>query len=38
MAIGGAEFEHQSGDLEKLLGRKTTSFRNYLMSKVGNVA
>ena len=38
MAIEGAEFEHQSGDLEKLLGRKTTSFRNYLMSKVGYVA
>ncbi|MCO6149649.1 SDR family oxidoreductase [Flavobacterium sp. NRK1] len=30
MAIEGGEFEHQAGDLERLLGRKTKSFRDVL--------
>jgi NAD(P)H dehydrogenase (quinone) len=30
MAIEGGEFEHQAGDLERLLGRKTKSFTDVL--------
>ncbi|MBS7564720.1 SDR family oxidoreductase [Mucilaginibacter sp. Bleaf8] len=32
LAIEGNEFEHQSGDLERLLGRKTKTFREYVES------
>lgn len=32
MAIEGGEFAYQSGDLERLLGRKTKTFREYLSS------
>ncbi|UTA69171.1 SDR family oxidoreductase [Emticicia sp. 21SJ11W-3] len=31
-AIEGGEFEYQSGDLERLLGRKTKTFRQYIES------
>ncbi|NVN19811.1 hypothetical protein GUA46_15835 [Muricauda sp. HICW] len=30
LAIEGGEFEHQSGDLERLLGRKTKTFRKLM--------
>lgn len=30
LAIEGGEFEYQSGDLERLLGRKTKTFREYM--------
>jgi NAD(P)H dehydrogenase (quinone) len=32
LAIEEGEFEHSSGDLERLLGRKTTSFSSYIAS------
>ena len=32
IAIDGGEFEYQSGDLERLLGRKTKTFRAYMES------
>ena len=32
MAIEEGEFAHQSGDLERLLGRKTKTFREYIKS------
>ncbi|KQM69338.1 hypothetical protein ASE74_04845 [Pedobacter sp. Leaf216] len=32
VAIEEGEFEHQSGDLERLLGRKTTNFKKYIES------
>ena len=32
VAIEAGEFEYQSGDLERLLGRKTISFREYITS------
>jgi len=32
VAIDEGEFEHQSGDLERLLGRKTITFREYIES------
>lgn len=34
VAIEEGEFEHQSGDLERLLGRRTTTFREYIESTV----
>lgn len=32
VAIGEGEFEYQSGDLERLLGRETKTFREYIES------
>ena len=32
VAVGEGEFEYQSGDLERLLGRKTKTFREYIES------
>lgn len=32
VAIGEGEFEYQSGDLERLLGRKTKTFSEYIQS------
>jgi NAD(P)H dehydrogenase (quinone) len=33
-AIESGEFEHQSGDLERLLGRKTKTFKEYIESSL----
>jgi NAD(P)H dehydrogenase (quinone) len=35
LAIGEGEFEYRSGDLERLLGRKTKTFREYIESILG---
>jgi NAD(P)H dehydrogenase (quinone) len=32
VAIDEGEFEYQSGDLERLLGRKTKTFKDYIES------
>ena len=35
LAIEGGEFEHQSGDLEQLLGRKTKTFHDLMVTALG---
>jgi len=38
LAIEEGEFEYQSGDMERLLGRKTKSFRDYIESALPSPA
>jgi hypothetical protein len=32
VAMGDGEFDHRSGDLERLLGRRTKTFKDHLLS------